>query len=113
MMQRRKTIEVNGEQITVKELTIGQIRDFMDDIDQQATGIIDMLFPDSLPGAALSMSCDMPVEDLENNFTATELKQIIDASESLNLFFVNMMNTLARAGRQVIKDKILTPSAAD
>ncbi len=113
-MQRKKTIIINDVEITVTELNIAQIRDYMDDKseDQSPVSIIDLLFPDSLPGRIIAESCGISVKKLEDDFSPSDLKKIVEAVESLNPFFVNMMKRLSEMGRKIIAEKTLTASAA-
>ncbi len=112
-MQRKKTIVINDIDITVTELSVAQVRDYMDDKPEQApVSIIDLLFPDSLPGRVIAESTGLSVKKLEDDFSPSELKKIVEAVESLNPFFVNMMKRLSEMGREIIAQKTLTPSAA-
>ncbi len=113
-MQRSKTVTVGERDITVKELTVSQIRDLMDNLEKDTeTYTIDMLFPDSVPAIAVSESTGIPIKKLEADFTPSELKQIIEGVENLNPFFTNMISRIAKIGEAVLTEKASMPSAAD
>ena len=111
-MQRTKKITIDDREITIKELSVAQVKELLD--DEEASGeinIIGLLFPDSLPAAAITKSTGISEQKLENDFMPSELKQIIDGVESLNPFFVNMITRLTKIGKQAMKDKALIPPA--
>jgi hypothetical protein len=113
-MQRTKTITVGKRDITVKELNVAQIRDLMDNLEKdKEVHVFDMLFPDSIPVVAVSESTGIALKKLEEDFTPSELKQIIDGVENLNPFFANMMQRMAKIGEAILKEKALIPPVAD
>ncbi len=55
-MQRSKKIPVGDKEITVKELSVTQISNLMDQMEQTEISIIDLLFPDGVPAVAVAES---------------------------------------------------------
>ncbi len=112
-MRRKKTIAIDDRDITVKELSVSQVRELMDSLEEKRDiSTIDMLFPDGLPAEAIAASTGISVKKLEEEFTPSEIKQIIEAVENLNPFFANMMKRMISAGREILKEKNLMPPAA-
>ncbi|CCK81198.1 hypothetical protein [Desulfobacula toluolica] len=112
-MQRTKTITIGERDITIKELSVAQIRDMMDEMEKEKITTIDLLFPDSLPPVAIAGSTGISVKKLEEDFSPSELKQVIDGVENLNPFFANMMSRMAKIGEAVLKEKASTPPAVN
>ncbi len=104
-MQRKKTITVRDLEITVRELTVAQVRDLMEEFSAVKPNIMDLLFPDNLPAIVISESTGIPIQKLEDDFSPSELHQIIEGVESLNPFFVNMMTRLQTLGKGLLKTK--------
>lgn len=110
-MQRSKNIPVGDKEVTVTELSVAQIRDLLDQIEEYKVGTIDLLFPDGVPAVAVAKSTGIDLERLED-YPPSELKTIIDGVENINPFFANMLTRLAKAGNQILREKALTGPAA-
>ncbi len=111
-MQRNKKIPVGDKEITVTELSVTQIRNLLDQMEQPEFSVIDLLFPDSVPSAAVVESTGISLDQLEA-YPPSELKFIIEGVESLNPFFVNMITRLAKAGQEMISENRSIKPAAD
>lgn len=104
-MKRKKTISVGDLEITIRELTVAQIRDLMDAFSKDKTPhIMDMLFPDSLPAVAISASTGISTKKLEDDFSPSDLHQIVEGVENMNPFFVNMVTRLKNVGKDLLKE---------
>jgi hypothetical protein len=113
-MQRTKRITIDDREITIKELSVAQIKVLLDNAEAgEDFSVINLLFPDTVPALAIEQSTGISVKTLESSFNPSELKQIIDGVESLNPFFVNMIVRLSKIGKQVMKEKSLMSPAAD
>lgn len=110
-MQRSKKIPVGDKEITVKELSVTQISNLMDQMEQTEISIIDLLFPDGVPAVAVAESTGIGIKQLET-YPPSELKLIIEGVENLNPFFANMITRLAKAGEHIISEKPSTPPVA-
>ena len=104
-MKRKKTITVGDLEITALELTVAQVRDLMEEFSTVKPNIMDLLFPDNLPSIVISESTGISIQKLEEGFSPSELHQIIEAVETLNPFFVNMMTRLKTLGQGLLKEK--------
>lgn len=113
-MQRTKTITIGDRDVSVKELTVAQVRGLMDNLEKDTEiHTIDMLFPDGLPALAISESTGISIKKLEEDFAPSELKQIIAGVENLNPFFANMISRMTKIGAAILKEKASIPSVAD
>ncbi len=110
-MLRTKKIPVGDKEITVTELSVTQIRNLLDQMEQTQVSIIDLLFPDGVPAVAVAESTGIDLKQLEE-YPPSELKIIIEGVENLNPFFANMIARLAKAGEQMISESASTPPAA-
>lgn len=71
--------------ITPRELTIREIRDVMRSADAEKLeiGIIDMLFPDTIPGAVVKISTGLTDETIDA-MKPSELGAIVEAVKTAN-----------------------------
>ena len=110
-MQRNKKIPVGDKEITATELSVSQIRNLLDQMEQTDFSVIDLLFPDGVPAVAVAESTGIDIKKLEE-YPPSELKIVIEGVENLNPFFANMITKLAKAGEQIISGKASTPPVA-
>lgn len=110
-MQRNKKIPVGDKEITVTELSVSQIRNLLDQMEQADICIIDLLFPNSIPAAAVAESTGIDIKKLDE-YHPSDLKVIIEGVENMNPFFANMIARIAKAGGQAISEKTSTQPVA-
>jgi len=105
-MRRTKTIEINDETITVKELKVKEIKDMLESVNAE-TGIstVDLLFGDVVPSQAISMCSNVSIEHIEENYTPSDIEKIVEAVKELNPFFLNMMNKLIKVAENLPQQK--------
>lgn len=112
-MVRSKVITVDGREVIVRELTVAQIRELMDQSDKNSSvDVIDLLFSGRIPSDAVKTSTGLDAEAL-CRFSPSELDQIIKGVEDINPFFANMITRLSRMGEQIIRERTSTPLSAN
>jgi len=100
-------ITIGGREITVRQMTMADVRRFVAEMQQQADGqepephVIDMLFDDPVPASAVSVATGLSLDELAGDFTQSEMRELLDAVKAANPFFVGMMERLVEAGRQL------------
>lgn len=111
-MRKTKTIKIDDREILVRELTVAQITEMMESLNDAEINNIDTLFPDRLPSAALFMSTGMTVNEIAE-YTPSEIEIMLDAVEEVNPTFAGLMQRLANVGRQVLAAKESDGQSAD
>ena len=92
-------ITIGGRQITVRPLTMRQIRDVLDALKDDGKGekrahIIDVVFNDEVPAVAVSSATGLSLAELEGEFGQQEIRELLDKVRAVNPFFVGMMERL-------------------
>jgi len=103
-MRLTEKLKIDNREITVKELTMAEIRNVMAALEKQkgTPHVLDLLFAD-MPAAAVSAATDLSLKELEGDFTQSEIKQIKDKVEELNPFFAKALKRLAKLGRSILE----------
>jgi hypothetical protein len=97
-MRKIKTIMIDEREITVKELTVADVRDLLENVTNKTEiNTIDLLFGDSVPSEAIEKSTGIKIKKLENDFSPSEIKTLVEAVEEVNPFFVAMIQKLKKA----------------
>lgn len=89
---------IDEREITVKELTVADVRDLLENVTNKTEiNTIDLLFGDSVPSEAIEKSTGIKIKKLENDFSPSEIKTLVEAVEEVNPFFVAMIQKLKKA----------------
>ena len=99
--RKSTVVKVGGRDVTVKELTIGQIREHLERW-QSATPVstIDLLFPDRLPSDVAAAAAGMTAAELDAlDLAPSEMEALLAAVEKVNPTFASLVDRLAKAGR--------------
>lgn len=89
-MRRTKELDIGGARITVKEMTLAEIRNWLADNEQaEARDIVGALLLDDCPLADLQRFCDATAEQIDN-MTQSELHEMLDAAKELNPDFFHL-----------------------
>lgn len=99
-MRTTESVDIDGKRITVKELTVGEVRAWLAAIAAGSLPPTDtvgaLLFEDfTLPELALFADTDLASDD----FAPSDLRRIHDAARRLNPDFFGMRDRLAAIGR--------------
>jgi len=110
---KQKEITVNGKKKIVRELTVAQIRDLLDDASGAGeAGIIDILYPDAIPAPAAAMSVGMTLAALEK-LVPSDLDAIMGAATEVNPSLAALFERLAKLGAAAMTGKPSTAASAD
>ncbi|MGD8388656.1 MAG: hypothetical protein PVG49_16035 [Desulfobacteraceae bacterium] len=102
------------ENIEAKELTIRQIQEVLKGLEEGKTHDADLLFPDEpIPFHAVSLSAGIAIEKLEEEWTPSRLKGLIEEVRKANPFFSDMIKKFAEIGVAALAAKDLTEPSAD
>jgi hypothetical protein len=111
-MRKEKTIEIGGKSFTAKELTVKQIAQITNGFSEATTvNDVDMMFPDRIPSQTVCLSLGIADKKLLD-YAPSEIEEMITAVEEVNPTFANLMQRLAKAGRQILAQKSGEPSAS-
>lgn len=115
-------IELSGRKITAKTLTVQQVRELLDAIQQQAAekktllqlDVVDLLFDDDVPAIAVAKSSGLSLKELAGPHDPQQVKELIDEVRAANPFFVGMMERLVGAGKSAVAapPETLSPQSA-
>ena len=80
---------------SARELTVGEIREIMKaaDAGNLEFGVIDMLFPEGVPGAAVKTSTGFTDEDL-GKMKPSEIEQLMEDVKKANPLYVSMLERM-------------------
>ena len=114
-MGKAQTVKTELGEFVAKELTVGQVRDVMDQLGKGKPHIIDFLFSDeNVPASAVSISTGLPLESDEqdslHSFTTGDMRQIINAVKEANPDFLALAVRLRVALPQVRQEENSTAS---
>ena len=102
MMGKIKDFKIGDEKFIARELTVSQVKKLLDEEEsgKNELSIIDLLFPDRLPSAAIAMILGISRKELEKkDLPPSELEKIMDEAEAVNPLFASLIQRLAKIGR--------------
>jgi len=92
-MKKTKSIEINGRQLTIAELTVGQVIDAMEQLDP-ADPHLELMFDDRFPVSLLPEIANGLSLDNLKDWTPSEIEKLIEEVEKLNPFLSRMYQRL-------------------
>lgn len=95
-MKKSKIISFEGEEVTVKELTVEQIADCMDAVAEGQVDSLDLLFDGRLPSEAVVRSTGLERAALHRH-SPSSLELLWVAAEEVNPFFLGMVRRMVAA----------------
>ena len=109
-MRKSKIVRLGDREITVKELTVAQVRSIISELESNyELAILDLMFTD-VPSLALQMSTGLSDSELDD-YSPSELTPLIEAFREANPFFVQMMNRLSALGEVALQSSSAGQSA--
>lgn len=98
-MGKAHTVKTELGEFTAKELTVGQVRDVLENLGKSAPHIVDMLFDDEgVPGISVSLSTGLPLESEDKtsllSFSTSDMRKIIHAVKEVNPDFLDLAGRL-------------------
>ena len=111
-MARNRSIQIGERTVTVRELTVGEIRDWLRDMEARNTklDLVDGMLLTELALSDLCRMSDLP-EDALDDLTQSEIDALLEAARELNPHFFGMLARLAEAGRKLLESAPRTSSA--
>lgn len=96
-----REIEVGGRKIAVRELTVGEIRNWLKESGAVSGDVVDAaLFDDfSLPDLTMMTSLDA---EAINAMTPSEIREVRRVAEEVNADFFAMRSRVVALGRRVL-----------
>lgn len=96
-----REVEIAGRKISIRELTVGEIRNWLKESGAVSGDVVDAtLFDDfSLPDLTLMTSL---VPEAINAMTPTEIREVRKAAEEVNADFFAMRSRVVELGRRVL-----------
>ncbi|SHO52841.1 hypothetical protein [Desulfopila aestuarii] len=113
------TVKLGGRDITVKTLTVSDVRELMEQIGKDGEkvkswfdlDIVDRMFDDEVPVVAVARATGLSVAEVGGNYDPQEVRNLIDEVRAQNPFFVAMMERVVSAGKGGSAKASLAPSS--
>lgn len=102
-MQAARVFDLNGRQVVIRELTLGEIRAWLADVADQSQGgdLIDaLLFEDFDPAALVKMTA-LSAADLDG-YAPSDLRRLAEACREVNRDFFAMRERMVQAQRALL-----------
>ncbi len=94
-MRKTKSIKFNGEELTVRELTVSQVKQVVEALEDFHPSFIDVVMDRAVPAMAVCKSAGLELDNLENSDIAlSELENLYDEVLSVNPILAAMMERL-------------------
>ena len=103
-MAASRTVELAGRTVTVRELTVGQVRDWLVEVESgKRVDPLQALAFDGFGLDDLAQMADATAADLEA-YTPSELQPLIDAARGLNPHFFRVRAALSGVARLMLNE---------
>lgn len=94
-----ESITVCGREITPKQLTMSDVHEFLQRMEQDAADkkpphVVDIVFNDQVPAVAVSMSTGLSLDELAGKIPQDTMRALLDKVKAVNPFFVGMMERI-------------------
>ena len=102
-MRRTETVDLDGRTVTVKELTVAEVRQWFKSLEQAKEGTIDVVAECLIEDISLGDVCrmtDLQTMDLDE-MTPSELEQVISVCMGVNPHFFRMRGNLLNVVKAV------------
>ena len=102
-MQAVRIFDLNGRQIVIKELTLGEIRAWLASVVNQSEGgdVVDALLFEDFEPAALVRMTDLSLRDLDD-YGPSDLRLLANAYREVNADFFAMRQRMVQAQRVLV-----------
>ncbi|MBF0626518.1 MAG: hypothetical protein HQL82_17150 [Magnetococcales bacterium] len=100
-MKRTKEVELDGRTVTVRELTVAEVRLWLKDLDQLREGALDLVTEGIMADASLgdvARMTDLQAADLDE-MTPSAIEGLIAACREINPHFFRLRDRLLEAAR--------------
>ncbi|OHD21786.1 MAG: hypothetical protein A2Y38_12945 [Spirochaetes bacterium GWB1_59_5] len=94
-MAKAKIVKTEMGDITARELTVGEVRDVLDELSKTPPHVVDLLFGDEhIPAVVIARSTEIPMDSEAEislmSFTTSDMRKIIEAVGEVNPDFLGL-----------------------
>ena len=95
-----KVIQLGDQEVTVRELAVWEVRNWIASLSGQEVDLVDELLIDGVQLSAVRLMAGIPKEDMEQ-MMPSELDKIVDAAKQVNHRFFSMVDRVVAASRSI------------
>lgn len=95
-----KVVQIDGREITVRELAVWEIRNWIGSLDAQNVDLVDELLIDGVQLSAIRLMAGISKEDMEQ-MMPSDLDKVVDIAKQVNNRFFSMVDRVVAASRQI------------
>ncbi len=103
-------IQFNGRTVSVRQLTVREVSDYMDHVQQQPS-IADLLMDSAITSELVQMATGLTAEEINGDVLPSELKRLWEAVAHENPSCAGLLTRLAAAGKKILEQ--MAGSSAD
>jgi hypothetical protein len=99
-------MKINGKEIEVRELTVGQVDRLLGEFDRTMNAPVemcDLLFPDRAPVSVVILSTGLNIADI-NGMLPSEYETVLEAVETVNPYLMAGVRRLAEIGARLLPE---------
>jgi len=100
-MRKAKSVNIDDKEYTCKELTPGQVKEVLDEVEKAQANILDLLFPQSMPCIAVEISTGV-TRDILEEFPPSAYEVLLKTVEEVNPFFVALVKRILAAANKIL-----------
>jgi len=95
-----KVIQLGDQEITVRELAVWEVRNWIASLSGQEVDLVDELLIDGVQLSAVRLMAGISKEDMEQ-MMPSELDKVVDAAKQVNHRFFTMVDRVVAASRSI------------
>ena len=95
-----KVIQLGDQEVTVRELAVWEVRNWIASLSGQEVDLVDELLIDGVQLSAVRLMAGISKEDMEQ-MMPSELDKIVDAAKQVNFRFFTMVDRVVAASRSI------------
>lgn len=104
-MRQEKQIEIGGRTVTVRELTVAEIRAWLRGLDQAEAGgrmqdLVDLALMDDVSLSDIERMTNLRMDEIEE-FTPSEIEAVVAVCREVNPRFFGLQDRLRMVARRV------------
>jgi len=115
-MHQEKQIEIGGRTVTVRELTVAEIRNWLRSLDQAESGsaaqdLVDLALMDDVSLSDVARMTNLTSEEMEQ-LTPSQIETVLVVCREVNLRFFALQEKLRTVARRVAHRAVGAAAAA-
>jgi hypothetical protein len=95
-----KVIQLGDQEVTVRELAVWEVRNWIASLSGQEVDLVDELLIDGVQLSAVRLMAGISKEDMEQ-MMPSELDKVVDAAKQVNHRFFTMVDRVVAASRSI------------